>query len=404
MEDYNVSIMNNQISLIPLSSVLNGQDQALVTETEDFLSKIDPRGEFSFLPEGEGGAPLFYVQTGGSEPGFKERYQKYQEPYYFLVTGTRNSLAASLEMLSFLQQRGLRGKILMGEPEKIHDELARYLRYVEARKAMRGKKMGVIGKPSDWLIASDVDDAKVKSRLGIELLDIPYDEFLSSIEEVKEVPKELIARFEAKTTRHGDLVESLRIYLALKALCLKYGLSGFTLRCFDLLSLKHQTSCLAFGLLNEEGIIAGCEGDVPAMLSMMLSKALLGYAPFMANPSCFDMETGTAIYAHCTLPLNFVKSYSLDTHFESGLGFGIKGEIAEGPCTCFKISPDLTAIKCLEGEIIKNHNIPTFCRTQIEVKFDSPLSEIVDRPFGNHMVFCFGKQAKELAGFFDFLG
>ncbi|MBQ9457641.1 MAG: hypothetical protein IJU64_03950 [Bacilli bacterium] len=396
--------MKNPISLIPLSSVLNGQDQALVQEMEAFLSKIDPRGDFTFLSEGEGGVPLFYVQTGGSEPGFAARYQNYQEPYYFLVTGTRNSLAASLEMLSFLQQRGLRGKIIMGTPEKIHDEICEYLRFSNARAELRGSKMGVIGAPSDWLIASHVDKHVVQAKLGIEILPIDYQEFMDEIEAVKEVPEALIHRFKDKTNRQEDLIESLKIYLALKALCSRHGLSGFTLRCFDLLNLKHQTSCLAFGLLNEEGIIAGCEGDIPAMLTMAVAKALFGYAPFMANPSRFDMETNTAVYAHCTLPLNFVKSYTLDTHFESGLGFGIKGEIEEGPCTCFKISPDMTALKCLEGNIVANHNYATFCRTQIEVKFSSSLNEITDHPFGNHMIFAFGHHKEALARFFAFLG
>ena len=393
-----------EISLIHLCSVLNGQDAALKSEEYAFLGQIDPQGEFSFRDENKSLPALFFVQTGGSEPVFLSKYQDYPEPYMFLVTGTRNSLAASLEMLSFLHKHGKKGKILMGDPKLIHDEIDEYLRFYHARDELSALRLGVIGKPSDWLIASDVDYKEAKKRLGVELVDIDYDELIQGVEAVKEVPEALLGRFASKTDRKFDLEESLKIYIALKDICVRHGLGGFTLRCFDLLNIKHQTSCLAFGLLNEEGILSGCEGDVPALLTMALSKALFGYAPFMANPSTFHLETNVALYAHCTLPLNFCKSFDLHTHFESGLGIGIRGEIDNGPVTCFKIAPNLSSIMALEGEIIKNPYLPTMCRSQIEVHFDSPLSQIVENPYGNHMVFAFGKHAKTIADFFAFLG
>ena len=37
-------------------------------------------------------------------------------------------------------------------------------------------KLGVIGKPSDWLIASDVDYKKVNELFDIELVDIDIKE------------------------------------------------------------------------------------------------------------------------------------------------------------------------------------------------------------------------------------
>ena len=393
-----------EISLIRLASILNGLEEVIKNEEKAFLGAIDPQGDFLFKEEDPSLPSVFLIQTGGSEPGFLKRFEKYPEPYMLLVTGTRNSLAASLEILSFLHSKGKQGKILMGDPASIHDQIAEYARFYQAKKELSSLRLGVIGKPSDWLIASDVDYKQAKARLGVDITDINYDEFLSEIESIKEVPNALKERFKEKTDRVFDLEESLKIYLALKNICARHNLGGFTLRCFDLLNLKHQTSCLAFGLLNEEGILSGCEGDVPALITMAISKALFGYAPFMANPSYFNMETNVAIYAHCTLPLDFVKSFSLDTHFESGLGFGIRGEIPCGPCTCFKIAPNLSNIMTLEGEIISNPKLPTMCRSQIEIAFSSPLSTVLTSPNGNHMIFAFGKHGDEIKRFLAFLG
>ena len=41
------------------------------------------------------------------------------------------------------------------------------------------ERLGVIGKPSDWLIASQVDKGFVEKTLQIELVDIPIEEVTS---------------------------------------------------------------------------------------------------------------------------------------------------------------------------------------------------------------------------------
>ena len=391
------------ISLIHLRSVLNDSMATILKEELAFLNAIDPQGDFIFEEDNRELPGVFFIQTGGAEVEFLKHYKDYPSPYLLLVTGRRNSLAASLEILSFLQSQGLEGKILFGDPKSIHDEIASYVAFSKAKKAFQGCKLGVIGKPSDWLIASNVDYHHYKEALGVEIVDVPYEEFLHAIDAVKEVPKALVMRFKDKTKRDQDLFESLRIYMALKALCIKYRLGGFTLRCFDLLTLRKETSCLAFGLLNEEGIIAGCEGDVPVLVSMSLGKALFGEVGFMANPSDFNLETNTAIYAHCTCPFSFVKTYTLNTHFESGLGFGIQGDASLGAATCFKINADGNAVMALEGDILSTPKIPTLCRTQIEVKFKDDLHTILNHPHGNHMIFHYGYHKAEVEAFLAFL-
>ncbi len=74
----------------------------------------------------------------------------------------------------------------------------------------------------------------------------------------------------------------------------------------------------------------------------MITKAVTGVSGFQANPSRIDPKTGEMLVAHCTIPLNMVTRYELDTHFESGIGIGIRGYMTEGPVTIFKVSGDLS--------------------------------------------------------------
>ena len=51
------------------------------------------------------------------------------------------------------------------------------------REEIKGSRLGVIGKPSDWLIASKVDYKEVKEKFFIDIVDIPYEEFIDAVEE-----------------------------------------------------------------------------------------------------------------------------------------------------------------------------------------------------------------------------
>jgi len=141
--------------------------------------------------------------------------------------------------------------------------------------------------------------------------------------------------------------------------------------------------------LNAEGYVAGCEGDVPAMLSMMIVRSLLGISGFQANPSSINPETGEMLFAHCTIPLNMVERYELDTHFESGIGTGIRGYMKEGPVTIFKVSGDLSRHFVAEGTLVRNEAKPDLCRTQQVIQLaDKTLTTnyFLTHPIGNHHI------------------
>lgn len=183
-----------------------------------------------------------------------------------------------------------------------------------------------------------------------------------------------------------------RIYEALKQVVMNYQLNGFTLRCFDLLTAIRSTGCLALAKLNAEGIVAGCEGDVPAMLSMMIVQSLIGISGFQANPSAIHSEAGEILFAHCTIPFNMVEHYEYDTHFESGMGIGIRGYMKEGPVTIFKVSGDLSRSFIAEGHLINNQAKPNLCRTQqvIRLTDKSQTAYFLNNPIGNHHIIMLG--------------
>ena len=179
-----------------------------------------------------------------------------------------------------------------------------------------------------------------------------------------------------------------RLYEALKVIVEKYSLNGFTIRCFDLLSTIHNTGCIALAKFNAQGIVATCEGDIPAMLSMAVSQALTGVAGFQANPARINPETGEMLVAHCTIPFNMLERYELDTHFESGIGVAICGYMQPGPITIFKLAGNGARHFAAEGTLLRSQSEPNLCRTQQVIKLaDKDATKyFLTNPIGNHHI------------------
>lgn len=381
----------SNIAIYTLTSELH-DEQAVNAASKEFLDSLSVEYEFKgndYADYGSHGLNLIYVRTGGTEGIFKRLLPNLQarsnNPFYLLTSGKSNSLAASMEILSFLRQNDRKGEIIHGTPDYISKRIDLLAKVGEGKRRLDGCRLGIIGEPSDWLISSHADKERVKQSLGIDLIDIPMQELLDVIaitpirESMDATPTEAIRK---------ALPGANQIYDALKVIVEKHGLQGFTIRCFDLLTAVRNTGCLALARLNAEGIIAGCEGDVPAMLSMKIAQSVIGISGFQANPASINPKNGEMLFAHCTIPFNLVERYEYDTHFESGIGVGIRGYMKEGPVTVFKVSGNLSRHFTEEGELVRNQSKPDLCRTQQVIQLSNPAktSYFLSDPIGNHHI------------------
>ncbi len=344
--------------------------------------------------------PLIFIKSGGVEGKFKQIFKQVKGPYLLLSSGLHNSFAASLEIASFLKQKGEKVEIIHGDSDYIARRIKELSKIFEVKSRLASTKLGVIGKPSDWLIASDVDYKKVKDTLGISLIDIEMDELVKEIEQKHCFAHPKLNDIKNKGFDSKSIDGALKIYNGFKAIVNKYKFDGITVRCFDLLEIYKNTGCLGLSLLNDEGIVAGCEGDIPALISMVILHYLTDEPVFMANPSSIDIDKNEIILAHCTLPLNMPDEFYLKTHFESGLGVGIKGNIKEGKATIFKLSRDGKEYFVSGGEIIENLNSENLCRTQIRFRMNEGVKYFLQNSLGNHHLICKGDYSKLVREFF----
>lgn len=354
---------------------------------------------------------IFFILSGGVEAKILELVEKRMklfpsEPVILLAHPENNSLPAALEILARLKQDDLEGKIFQVLSKADESTIIEMLKYASGKdqpKPAAGKTIGLIGQPSDWLIASSPEVSLVEKNWGVKVIEINIDELFRRYKEIgtseieqsaNKFKNEAVAVIEPDS---NDLINAVKIYLALKNIIRDYHLDALSLRCFDLVKELQTTGCFALAQLNSEGVCASCEGDLVSLLGMIWIRQLTNQIPWMANPSKIDLEQAEILLAHCTIAFNFIENYTIRSHFESGRGVGIKGTIPHEPVTLLRIGgKEMNRLWTAEGLILENTTSENLCRTQvrISVKETDDLKQLLDDPLGNHLLLIRGNYRK----------
>lgn len=346
----------------------------------------------------------FMIATGGVENLFKRIWEGIdvemmcsplgRKTVTMIADGRNNSLAASLEILTYLGNNGMEGRIVHGT----NDEIIQTLHAT----SLQGR-IGLFGQPSDWLIASSVDRDLLLQRYGIETVDIDLQRLIKGIktipqDEAVKIAQAMVKRAKAvKEPTCADMVEAAKAYLTIKKICQEERLDAFTIRCFDIVKACGTTSCLALALLNDEGIVAGCEGDMQSLMTMFLAKRLCGETAFMANPS--QLTDNSSMLAHCTIPLSMCGETIVRSHFESGIGVAIQGLLPMEDYTLLKWGgTKLDRYFVAEGKAVETPYSEHFCRTQITLDVNLK-PYLLQHSIGNHHIIIRGRHADEIRRF-----
>lgn len=348
--------------------------------TEVSTSEVPFKVSDQFLAENQ----VVAVLSGGTEAQFVDLVRAKEidlkRPVYLMVSGYSNSLAAALEILSYIRQRNGIGKIMQHPKDTVFPEVSETASLTRAplEKVLKNatkQRLGVVGAPSNWLIASGADYKDVLKKMNCELVDIPITE-VSSLGVVD-----------------PGMPGAEAIYNRLKEIIAKYKLDAITLRCFDLLSTVKNTGCIALSKLNDEGIPAACESDIPVLLTMVACKNLTGEPGFMINPARIQPD-GQMLLTHCTIPLKMTTSHEYTTHFESGIGVAIHGELEPGDYTLVKLSGDLKRLLAVNVTLTRCQYEKNLCRTQVWIQSTPIVSQyFLTDPIANHHVLIKGHHA-----------
>ena len=399
------------INLITFSSVINKTANHR-TGHETILTELEKHYTVNFIDSkdiaklSKNDFSLIFIATGGVERMVMRCFESLPRPVVMLADGNQNSLAAALEISSWFRSRGMKSEILHGNTFSIIKRIEQLYTNFKAQFALSGARIGVFGAPSSWLISSNVDYLLAKRRWGIEYVDISLDrvyEIFDRItdDEVGESCAEFAAN--ALACQEGspeEILKAMRLYRALKDICIEENLKALTLSCFRMIERTGSTGCLALSLLNNDGILAGCEGDLQSVFTLLAIKTLTGETGFMANPSMINANNNEIVLAHCTIGTKQTEQYIIRNHFETEMGIAIQGLMPIGEVTVIKCGGEsLDEYYVSSGFLIENTSYLNMCRTQVRVRLDTSTDYFLKNPLGNHHILILGNHANVIHEF-----
>ncbi|MFX0169528.1 MAG: hypothetical protein ACFE89_09280 [Candidatus Hodarchaeota archaeon] len=353
-----------------------------------------------------------FVGTGGTEYEITQFLSKAKlsPPIILLSHEGSNSLSSAIETRTHLELKETPTRIIHDSLDNLVTRINTWCDYSDIMNRIQTSKMGIIGKPSPWLIASNVNRSEVTKKWGIEFRDYEINTITDRInddlwEEFSPALEEFLNQAATIECENKDLQKAAIIAQALTALAKNHDLNAVTMECFTILKETGVSGCFATSHLNTlKDHVAGCEGDIPTTFTLLLAKYLTGQSGFMANVVDVNLDTNSVVFAHCTVPTNILDSYDITSHYESGKSVAIRGRFPFRDLTVFKIfGKDLSNFWVSEGLITKNLTNDYQCRTQIRATLTDPVSYFLNSSLANHHVIIPGKHKHRIVDFFDFI-
>ena len=336
--------------------------------------------------------------TGGSEAEAVKNLQK-EKYQVLLAAGKTNAFASAMEVKAYSNMHGYRNVLLNMDDANDSQLFQEYIKVFNALEGVKGKRLGLVGEVSDWLVASSIDPEILKERLGVELVSIPWDKAGD------------FHGFEAETKfmecyrggKHYNIEDAGKVHSLLIKVIDDHKLDAITVECFSLVQENDVTACLGLSFLNDLGIPAGCEGDLCSISGMMIAKELYGQLPWMANIA--SIQGNELLFAHCTAPTNILSEHHINTHFETGKGTAIHGRFNVEDVTVFRLNSSMEKVFHAHGKVVVGMYEKHACRTQLHVEFDPEvIKELKENPLGNHHLIIPGDKSDELSVFANILG
>lgn len=319
-----------------------------------------------------------------------------------------------------LDRLGYRYTWVAGLPgdEAAIEKAARFSRVAMAIRALRRSAIGLIGYASMGMYSGTFDHALLRRKIGPEVLHIDTSTLIRKMEQVPEIKRKIVLeRLESSATidasasgEHLDKVA--RMTVALEELVEEHHLDGLDLKCQYELSQEYGcTGCVALSILANQGLVAGCEGDIPTTTTQAVLSALTGETTTYGD--LLDWENGIALISPCGYaPFSLCANRPVirDIAHPGFSGLITSSVLKAGRLTLARLAETRGGYRM---QVLVGETVTTDLRQgrfpAIRVRLRESLDEILENISGQHFALAYGdhrEDLKELCGYLgvDYLG
>jgi len=256
--------------------------------------------------------------------------------------------------------------------------------------ALRDAHLGILGYRAHGFFNLSVEDPAFYASTGALV-----DHYELSDVYGTEVPREAVAAresqlksvFDVSALKAEQLSKVAELSAKLDAFCGKNKLDALAVRCWPEFARDFGVApCAAMSLLQSEGRILACEGDLEGALSMLAQKAVGAETPYLFDFSQVDLKEGFALFWHCGVaPCNLwdgCSLRSLDTYFAGGKGVTAGFVLKSGKLSIARID---TARGKRRLFVQRAEAVPMkkeLTGTYLKAVFDRPVKEVLDLIIG----------------------
>ncbi|MHA1974500.1 MAG: L-fucose/L-arabinose isomerase family protein [Candidatus Hodarchaeales archaeon] len=259
------------------------------------------------------------------------------------------------------------------------------------RKAFSKAHIGLLGYRAQGFYNLGVDELSFYRSTGVLIEHYELEE-LNNIDctekEVERRRKEIENLFNVQELTEGKLDQLATLVVKLDKFIKIHDLSVLAIRCWPEFAQTFGIApCAAMSIVQAEGSILACEGDIFGGLTMLMQKVIGGETPFLADLSQVNDKENNSLLWHCGVaPCNLWDGKcdrTLDTYFANGKGITAGFVLKEGEFTLARIDYALGEYRIFVQKGLALPMKKELKGTYLKARFETEAGKVFDKVIKN---------------------
>ena len=273
---------------------------------------------------------------------------------------------------------------------------------IRIKAALSEARMGITGFRAKGFFNLGVYDLNVYQQLGglidhFELQEIFEKEV--SAEAIRSRQEQLTSIFDVSSISSEQLELTAKLAAKFDRFMDEHRLNALAVRCWPEFATTYGVApCAAMSLIQSEGRILACEGDVEGGLSMLVHQAVGAETPYLADFSQVNFEENFALLWHCGVaPCNLWDgkcNLSLDSYHAGGKGVTADFVMKPGDISILRIDSAGEEYRLF---LQQAHGIPmekelrgTYLKVTFDDSVETVLNKVIYNGIAHHVSMVYG--------------
>lgn len=333
-----------------------------------------------------------------------------------------NSLTGGNLASHLLMRMGRTYSFVYGAPDTpgTWESLSRILRAAAAVRALRHCRIAVVGEAPPGFYPSAHDEISLQKALGPHILHLNLQKaFADAVGEEGPEMEAIISEARLRVAALDELPtlqvqRFAQFYVTLRRVLEQERIDAVGVRCWPEFFAEYgAAACAVLSQLNEDGIPAACESDVPGAATMLLLNRLAGTPTYVGDLVHVNPDRNALVFWHCGMG-----AYSLASERTGpvagvqpnrGLGFALDNGLKAGPVTISRLSlgpGGSYRLLLLSGEALDAEQAFRGTSVEVQTRTDAQrvLRTLMEEGFEHHYSLVWADVSEELNLAARFLG